>query len=358
MRETMRIAISSGHSTKCPGASDIIDEVTEATKVVNTACALRNRAGIPTVKFHDTVSTTSSENLERIVNWHNAQKRDYDISVHFNAYQHTTGPMGTECLYITQKELSDRMAEAIATAADLIDRGPKYRSDLYVLNNTDMPCILIEVCFVDSQADVDIYHRCYDDICSAIAGVFCGDSAEKPPPQPERPVPIPPPRPPGSNIVALTVQGDVIVYVNGQCIDTNGDDEPDHRPGQFWHQEITATVFGAGDDAQETAYGGRVDDHTAGIALPYKFTGDRPNVIVQGPRGQAVCPIIDVGPWNTNDPGYVQDTARPLAEKQYASGTQAQNGQVPKNDAGIDLAPMTAKQIGVDGKGKVRWRYL
>ena len=34
-----------------------------------------------------------------------------------------------------------------------INRGAKKRTDLFFLNNTEMPAILMEVCFVDSEAD-------------------------------------------------------------------------------------------------------------------------------------------------------------------------------------------------------------
>jgi N-acetylmuramoyl-L-alanine amidase len=51
----------------------------------------------------------------------------------------------------------------------LIDRGDKQRKDLFFLNNTDQPAILIEVCFVDSAADVDHYQDNLLAICQAIA---------------------------------------------------------------------------------------------------------------------------------------------------------------------------------------------
>jgi len=190
-----QIAISSGHSTKCRGASDIIDEVNEATRVVDRVDEILTNAGVSVKKFHDTVSDDQSENLNRIVDWHNSQNRTLDVSVHFNAYEHTSKPMGTECLYVTQAALADKMANKVAQASGLIDRGPKKRTDLFFLNNTEEPAILIEVAFVDSQADVNIYRAKFEAICHAIAETVAGkEIGPSPTPEPEpEPEPVPPP---------------------------------------------------------------------------------------------------------------------------------------------------------------------
>ena len=165
------IVISSGHSAKCPGASGILDEVEEATKVVDRLATLLERKGVEVSVFHDLTSTTPEQNLEKICAFHNDRERDLDVSVHFNCNQPTSKPVGTECLYLTQKSLAAEVATAIAKCG-LIDRGPKYRDNLYFLNNTDMPAILIEVCFVDSEGDVHVYTQQFEDICQAIADVL------------------------------------------------------------------------------------------------------------------------------------------------------------------------------------------
>lgn len=174
------IVISSGHGKLIRGASGILDEVDEARIVVeSTAERLRDR-GAQVKVFHDDVSTTQSENLERIVNYHNAQNRQLDISVHFNAYVETTKPMGCEVLYQSQSALAGEVSGVIAKAGEFINRGPKKRTDLYFLNKTNMPAILIEVCFVDSQADADLYHEHLEDICQAIAVALKDVEGEEP----------------------------------------------------------------------------------------------------------------------------------------------------------------------------------
>jgi N-acetylmuramoyl-L-alanine amidase len=180
------VVISSGHGSIVRGASGQLDEVDEARRVVdNVADRLRKRS-VVVETFHDDVSTTQNENLERIVDYHNSKARQLDVSVHFNAYVATPNPMGTEVLYKTQSTFAGQMSLAIADAGDFINRGAKKRSDLYFLNNTDMPALLLEVCFVDSEADEKLYHEHFEDICAAITATMqpVGEEIEEAPEPP------------------------------------------------------------------------------------------------------------------------------------------------------------------------------
>src|SRR4029077_17926335 len=53
-------------------------------------------------------------------------------------------------------------------------------------------------------------------------------------------------------------------WVSAAYVEIDGEEDD-----EGWHEGITATVFGAGEDAQETAYGGYVDDDTEGVSFPY-----------------------------------------------------------------------------------------
>lgn len=184
----MKIVISSGHGKIVRGASGYLDEVDEARLVVERVAALLRRSQSVTT-FHDDVSDDQSENLNRIVNFHNAQgKHDLDISVHFNAYDGTAS--GTECLYVTQGNLSEEVAAGIAHVAGFKNRGAKYRDDLFFLNNTNAKAILIEVCFCDSQVDAELYHASFDEICETIAEVVSGVDIEDAVPPEEVPPPV------------------------------------------------------------------------------------------------------------------------------------------------------------------------
>jgi hypothetical protein len=124
--------------------------------------------------------------------------------------------MGVECLYVTQSQLAGQISSAIASSG-FINRGPKKRTDLFFLNNTEEPAILIETCFVDSTADADIYKRQFGDICDAIAGVLGGAEDTAPPTEPQ------PPEGVAARVdIAIAIEGDVQVTVNGQTIEIVG----------------------------------------------------------------------------------------------------------------------------------------
>lgn len=169
----MTVVISSGHGKYVGGAVGPepwgLNEVTEARNVVESVAAALELLGEDVVTFHDDASKSQDENLEAIVDFHNNNERSLDVSIHFNAFEVTDQPRGTEVLYVSDDVLAEQMAEAIAEAGGFINRGSKFRDDLYFLNNTDMPAILIEVCFVDSKADVELYRDNFDAICAAIA---------------------------------------------------------------------------------------------------------------------------------------------------------------------------------------------
>ena len=398
----MNIVISSGHGKYIRGASGYLDEVDEARKVVDRVAELWRSADIGVKVFHDNTSTSQNQNLNTIVNYHNAQTRDLDVSVHFNAYQTTSKPMGTEVLYVTQSSLASKLSSALAGAQGLPNRGGKYRSDLFFLNSTEEPAILIETCFVDSSADEAAYLDKFEDVCRTIAEVVGGITiGEGPPDEIEEPPPTEPPTDSEENRVEITstYEGHVTVYVNdtlvrgheGPCehmakfsINIVGDaklvingeefnnkpvaaEEPDIAIN---HCDIEATVFGGSDDPNNSAYPpyDLLDgDHDLFVALPYSFPtnlfpANPPRVRVYCGELSAVGVVADKGPWTTDDVNYVDGSARPIAETCFyreqplPSGPNA--GKVPSNKAGIDLSPALAKKIGLKGKGMVNWEFV
>ncbi|MBK3493850.1 N-acetylmuramoyl-L-alanine amidase [Viridibacillus sp. YIM B01967] len=123
-------------------------------------------------KFHDDSSTTQNQNLTTIGKYHNCKELSLDISVHFNAACKTNDPRGVVCLYYDAKALSAKVSSKIASISGLKDRGPKERKDLYFLNSTCKPAILIEVCFVGNVAVAEIYNDKFEEIYQGIAEVL------------------------------------------------------------------------------------------------------------------------------------------------------------------------------------------
>lgn len=214
----MKIAISSGHGKHIRGARGNpvppqLDEVDEARKVVERVADYLGEAKVECEIFHDDKSTTQSQNLDRIVAWHNDQDRDLDVSVHFNAYDHKAH--GTEVLYVTQEELATEVSGAISDAGGFTDRGAKKRTDLAFLNGTHEPAILIETCFCDNTNDSNQYRNNFDAICHAIAETISDTTIGDAPPRPERPQ-----RPP----VAPPTTG-ALLHVIGTCSWFGGPDD-------------------------------------------------------------------------------------------------------------------------------------
>jgi len=176
------VVISSGHGKYVSGAVGILNEVTEARRVVNKVAEYLKKLGITVHVFHDDVSKTQTTNVNTIVKYHDSKTRDLDISVHFNASEKTDKPIGTEVLYKTQKDLASKVSERISKDGGFINRGGKLRTNLGFLNNCDKPAILLEICFVDSKADADLYNKNFDKICRGIAEVIANKklSADNP----------------------------------------------------------------------------------------------------------------------------------------------------------------------------------
>lgn len=386
----MKIAISAGHGQKIRGASGYIDEYNENVRVTKRVNELLNANGVTCVWFTDTVSTSQDANLNAIVSWHNKQTRDYDCSVHFNAYSTTSKPMGTEVWWVTQQQLAAKVSAAMATAGKFINRGDKKSTGLYFLNKTNKPSILLEVCFVDSSTDADLYKKHFEAICKAIAESIAGITIGTPPIEP----PVEPPVEPGPEIATLTittertgnytivfnqqeldagdgstedrviidmaVEGAVRVIVNGQ--DYNNIEETPEPTFQPNHQNIICSVFGGNSDPNDSAYPPYdfITDQELSCALPWKFTGERPSVFVQNLKNgkTVICQIRDVGPWLVDDDKYVLGDKRPVAEPKGSKIPRGKNKGKTSNGAGLDLTPAAAKAIGLSGMGNVQWRFI
>ncbi|WP_107841109.1 N-acetylmuramoyl-L-alanine amidase [Metasolibacillus meyeri] len=162
--------ISAGHWHVGTGAVGLIDEVTEARRVVRQVANLLQQQGVNVRVIFDNASKNQRQNLNYLIGAHQKGK-GLHISVHFNAVgKATKNALGTEVLYAkpTMQKLAATMSAAISTAGGLRNRGAKRRTDLAFLN-TLPDAILIEVCFVNSQEDVACYKRHFEAICVAIA---------------------------------------------------------------------------------------------------------------------------------------------------------------------------------------------
>lgn len=368
----MKICMSVGHGLYVRGASasprpPYCDEVDECRKVVDRVAEFMRQGGVEVETFFDTTSTSSNQNLNTIVNWHNARQRDLDLSMHMNAYQVTSKAMGTETLYVTQATLAGVVSQKVAQAGSFINRGAKKRTDLFFLNNTSKPALLEEVMFVDSSADCDLYRRNFDAICRAIAegvtGITIGEppDIEEPPPEPE----VPPPDLETAHVdIAIKATGTVRITINGEdfLIQEPGPEEPSVPVFKSNHQTIICSVFGGSSDPNDSAYApyDPITDSEISCALPMRVPDPRPLVEVMNEANgkTAICQIRDIGPWLIDDVAYVMGNARPVAEPKGSTIPRGKNQGKTSNGAGLDVTPAAARALGISGMGTVSWRFV
>lgn len=108
----------------------------------------------------------STNNLKAAVNLSNDNIADLFISIHLNS----GGGHGVEAYTWKGKQL-ERATKICKNLAKLgyTNRGVKDGSSLYVIKNTKCEAILIETCFVDNEADVELYRQLgYEKIAKAI----------------------------------------------------------------------------------------------------------------------------------------------------------------------------------------------
>lgn len=157
----MRIAASGGHSKAAPGASGFIDEYTEDRAVTRELVNVLTARGHVVSDCSNEAATQSQELITK-VNKANEFDAELFMDVHFNAATTTDAARGVEVYHFPGstkgEEYARRVSASLARALGLPNRGAKPSNSLYVLRRSAMPAILIEVCFVDSRADVDAYH--------------------------------------------------------------------------------------------------------------------------------------------------------------------------------------------------------
>lgn len=182
----MKIAIRGGHCPKVPGASGVLNEVTEDRKVKDAVIKYLKQLGhqVYDVTPPDSMATSSGD-LAHGVNEANRLKADIFASIHFNAFNGSAN--GTEVCVYSPHDYAQRVVENL-TKLGFKYRGQKTRTNLYELKNTSMKAMIVEVCFVDSTIDAEIYKRVgHDAVGKAIAEGIVNQKVPAPAPAPSNP---------------------------------------------------------------------------------------------------------------------------------------------------------------------------
>lgn len=177
----MKIAIDYGHGIgRDRGAVGILKEEEMIDAIGPIIAAELVKQG------HDVVLTRPAGNLSvgqslrvRVSNA-NKSKADYFVSLHFNAFDRKAN--GCEVFAISEK--GRKLASAVQTELVNLgfrDRGVKNGNHLFVVRRTNMPAILVEGCFCDSQTDCNLYEgkKMASAILEGLLAIFGKNDCEK-----------------------------------------------------------------------------------------------------------------------------------------------------------------------------------
>ena len=179
MKHKPFICVSAGHNTKgriACGASDYLDESTEARWMTKEVIKLLKKAGIKTKNCTCNNGKNQKDVLEKICKASNSTPADLTVSIHLNSSEHEKDAngrtMGVECLVFSDEGIKHNVSNAVCNSISKLgftNREIKVRDDLYFLRHTSAPAILIEVCFVSDEDDARLYKKKKKEIAKAIA---------------------------------------------------------------------------------------------------------------------------------------------------------------------------------------------
>lgn len=178
MKKIKKVTVHAGHNPSgkiACGAVGILDESKEDRIITKKVVKLLKKNGIRVKNCTVNNGRNPLEILMKICKKCNAYGADLDISIHFNSgaldKKGNGKTTGTE-VFLTANvgdkgDVAKRVCNQMAKLG-FKNRGVKVTSNLYFLNHTKAPAILIEVCFVDDKDDAMLYNKNKDAIAEAI----------------------------------------------------------------------------------------------------------------------------------------------------------------------------------------------
>ncbi|ORT99028.1 N-acetylmuramoyl-L-alanine amidase [Anaerovibrio sp. JC8] len=171
----MKVFINPGHAPNGvpdPGACNSATGLRECDVALNVGKLVEhylNAVGIETVLLQ-------SDDLYEVCSEANNLDADLFISIHCNSVESPYAE-GTETWYCYGswygKQLADCIQSQIVDHLGTVNRGVKmatpHKNGLYVLTNTDMPAILVELAFISNEDDEKLLRFNQDEFARAIA---------------------------------------------------------------------------------------------------------------------------------------------------------------------------------------------
>jgi N-acetylmuramoyl-L-alanine amidase len=154
----LKIGLRAGHSDNCTGAAGIVDEHEQMKKYYVAVKSVFEQYGHTIIDCNSNANTQTGE-LSEGANKANSANCDLFISLHMNCYNGSAH--GTEVLVSSENSTAYPYAQRLVNNfAELgfANRGVKFES-LYEMNHINCGNIISEICFCDSQEDIDIYNK-------------------------------------------------------------------------------------------------------------------------------------------------------------------------------------------------------
>lgn len=168
MARIRSININAGHNAagqNACGAVGLLNESKENRKVAKRVIKNLKKAGLTVYDCTVDKAPSQRDNLIKICKLCEAHKVDLNVFIHFDSgvidLVGDGKTTGTSCMVRTNSGIRKKAADYIRkeiSALGFRDRGTHERSDLYVLNHTSAPCVLIECCFVNDIDDKKRYN--------------------------------------------------------------------------------------------------------------------------------------------------------------------------------------------------------
>ncbi|WP_459482138.1 N-acetylmuramoyl-L-alanine amidase [Clostridium saccharoperbutylacetonicum] len=165
----MKIGLRAGHSDNCEGAVGIVNEHEQMKKYYAAVKSVLEQYGHTVIDCNSNANTENGE-LSEGANISNSNNVDLFASLHMNCYDGSAH--GCEVLVTSASSGAYPYAQRlVSNYAELgfANRGIKFQS-LYEMNHISAPNLISEICFCDSQQDMNIYNQ-YS--WEKLAHVFC-----------------------------------------------------------------------------------------------------------------------------------------------------------------------------------------
>ncbi|OOM71079.1 autolysin [Clostridium puniceum] len=155
----MKIGLRAGHSDNCPGAIGIVDEHEQMKVFYSSVKTILENYGHTVIDCNSNASTPSRELSEGAYKA-NSNNVELFVSLHMNASDGQG--YGTEAWVSSINSKSYNRANNLCVnfgSLGFTNRGVKTSSTLYEMKYVAAPNIIFEICFCDSQIDIDIYNK-------------------------------------------------------------------------------------------------------------------------------------------------------------------------------------------------------